>query len=37
MFCWIIDLKRTMLKTFNEWTSRDRVFISFILNVIRKI
>ncbi len=35
--CWIIDFRRTMLKTFNEWANRERVFISFILNVIRKI
>jgi hypothetical protein len=37
MFCWIIDLKQMMLKTFNEWANRERVFISLILNVLRKI
>jgi hypothetical protein len=37
MFYWIIDLKQTMLKMFNEWANRERVFISLILNVIRKI
>jgi hypothetical protein len=26
-----------MLKTFNEWASRERVFISLILDVIRRI